>query len=525
MRGSFAAWAVVAALGAAAAQAEIVEWRVLSVKPYGQFATGRYVQMEAEARGELDPSEPIPGLDKAARNAAGRVEYRTPVTLILPESRKGNGALIVDVPNRGRPVSHALYNSPRDRPVVVGTLDQGIGLLENRGYSIAVVQWEMGEGPTLPAFDEGGRKLYAEGVGFAAVRDVAIFLREGAGPGNPLAGSIERAYAVGYSQTARFLKTFIVNGFNEDRGRVAFDGVHIVNAAAGLIPLLATGPGPGSVAWETPEHVNPDTRGVHEEPFTWADAMAQAAKRTKTLPRVIVNNTYNDYLGGRASLARTGAHGTTDVAIPGNVRVFDVSGAAHTNTRTRNPDCVEGPGLVDWVPALRAQLVMLDNWVRDRAPPPDSRLFELESRPGDREVLRAPRYLRDAVVLVPRLSRDGNAHSGMELPDVAVPVASYGAMNAPLTTMACKQAGTYRPFAATAPARAPGDERPALDELYPGGLNEYITRVRMANGALVSQRLLMPEDALIVLHSAAQNPAFQPTKPRARGATPPPAAR
>jgi hypothetical protein len=166
---------------------------------------------------------------------------------------------------------------------------------------------------------------------------------------------------------------------------------------------------------------------------------------------------------------------------------------------------------------------MLDNWVRDRAPPPPSKLFELEERPGDREALRLPTYLRDAVLLVPKRGHDGNAHSGVELPDVAVPIASYGAMNAPLTTLACKQAGTHRAFAKTAAERAPGDERPALDELYPGGLNEYISRVRMASGALVSQRLLMPEDALIILHAAAQNPAFAPTPPRARGATPPPA--
>ncbi len=54
----------------------------------------------------------IPGLDKAPRNSAGLVEYRTPVTLILPESpRKGNGTLLVDVPNRGRAISHGLYNN------------------------------------------------------------------------------------------------------------------------------------------------------------------------------------------------------------------------------------------------------------------------------------------------------------------------------------------------------------------------------------------------------------------------------
>ena len=512
--------ALAAALACTPAAAEITALDVLSSQPYGEFATGKYVRIEAEARGELDPSEPIPGLDRCARNAAGRVEYRTPVTLIIPEARKGNGALLIDVPNRGRAVSHALYNSPRDRPVAVGSLDQGLGLLENRGYAIAVVQWEMGEGPVLPSFEEGGRKLYAEGAGFAAVRDVAIFLRNAPAPGNPLAGRIDRAYAVGYSQTARFMKTFLVHGFNEAGGRVAFDGVHIINAAAGVIPLLATGPGPGSVAWETPGHPNPDIRGVHEEPFAWADAMREASRHSTKLPRVIVNNTLNDYMGGRASLARTGAHGTHDVPLPENVRVFDISGAPHTNARVRNPQCAEGQGQLDWIPALRAQLVMLDFWVRGATPPPASRLFELEARPGDREVLQAPKYLEGAEVRVPKRDRDGNVHSGVELPDVAVPVASHAFMNGPLTTLACRQAGTFRPFAATRADKAPGDERPSLEELYPGGINEYISKVRLASGALVAQRLLMPEDALIILHAAAQSPAFAPTPPRARGSTP-----
>src|SRR5689334_21558498 len=104
--------------------AAITEFAVTAREPFGEFAAGRYVRIEAEARGTLDPREAIPGLDRAARNAAGLVEYRTPVTLVMPESpRSGNGNLLVDVPNRGRAISHGLYNSPRSRPIPVGSLD------------------------------------------------------------------------------------------------------------------------------------------------------------------------------------------------------------------------------------------------------------------------------------------------------------------------------------------------------------------------------------------------------------------
>ena len=60
--------------------AAITEFTIKSTQPFGDFATGKYVRIEAEASGELSPAEPIPGLDKAPRNARGLVEYRTPVT-------------------------------------------------------------------------------------------------------------------------------------------------------------------------------------------------------------------------------------------------------------------------------------------------------------------------------------------------------------------------------------------------------------------------------------------------------------
>ena len=505
----------------ALSRAEITSLNVSSVQPYGDFAPGRFVRIEADAIGALSPAEAIPGLGKAPRNAAGRVEYRTPVTLIVPETpRAGNGALLVDIPNRGRAISFGLYNSPRTRPILVGSFDQGTGFLQDRGFSVAVVQWELGEGPQLPAFtDARGAKLFAEGVGFAAVRDVALYLRDGSAPGNPLAGAITRLYAVGYSQTARLMKSFLVNGFNELGGKSVFDAVHIVNAAAGGMPLLDAGPGPASVASETPGHSNPEHRGVHEEPFTYADAMKQVSAKYRKLPLVIVNNTYNDYMGGRAGLVRTGARGTSDLPIPENVRVYDVSGAPHTNSRAKNPDCTEGQGQLDWSPALRAELVALDEWVRGKAPPP-SQLFALEARPGDAEVFQAPAYLASALVMAPKRDADGNAQSGVVLPDVAVPVASHGYMNAPLATMACRQSGTYRPFEKTAADRkAKNDARLSLEERYPGGINEYVTKVRNIARALVNDRLLLPEDAVVIVHAAAENPNFAPTRPRARGAT------
>ena len=67
------------------------------------------------------------------------------------------------------------------------------------------------------------------GVGFAAFRDLASFLRYGStapgGGSNPIAGYLTKAMTVGASQSAAFIHGFIFYGFNQDEGgRIVFDG-------------------------------------------------------------------------------------------------------------------------------------------------------------------------------------------------------------------------------------------------------------------------------------------------------------
>ena len=166
------------------------------------------------------------------------------VTLIFPRNPKsGNGALLVDIPNRGRAYAQALYNSPRDEPFESGTYEVGTGFLQDHGFSVAEVQWELGQGAELPSFTDGsGQKRFVEGVGFAIVRDAADFLThaaaDGAGTANPLQGAIKRTLASGKSQSGRYLKTFLFNGFNMVDGRRVFDGMHVFVSGAGSRPQL-----------------------------------------------------------------------------------------------------------------------------------------------------------------------------------------------------------------------------------------------------------------------------------------------
>ena len=73
------------------------------------------------------------------------------------------------------------------------------------------------------------------GLGLAAVRDFAAFLKYG-GPAATLRNPahMQRVIGFGYSQSGRFLREFVRDGFNQDeRGRAVFDGLMIASAGAG----------------------------------------------------------------------------------------------------------------------------------------------------------------------------------------------------------------------------------------------------------------------------------------------------
>ncbi|HTK12596.1 MAG TPA: alpha/beta hydrolase domain-containing protein [Xanthobacteraceae bacterium] len=249
---------------ARSASAEVTRIEFTSKQPYGTFRAGDYVIWQGKIHGDLSPQEAIPGIDKATRNERGRVPYSAKIILFMPSApRTGNGALLVDVPNRGHAYAEALYNSPRDVPFLSGTIEQGTGFLQDHGFTVAEVYWELGKGADLPSFvDADGKTRYVEGAGFAIVRDAADFLAhaaaDSAGTPNPLKGAINRTLASGKSQDGRFLKTFLLNGFNMVNDRRVFDGMHVFVSGAGLLPILQTGTGPQSSGDGAPTFDNPD---------------------------------------------------------------------------------------------------------------------------------------------------------------------------------------------------------------------------------------------------------------------------
>ena len=507
-----------AAIGGAA-EAKVTRFEIASKQPYGSFESGDYLRLDGRVVGELPPDDrAIPDLDKAARNADGAVGYAARVVLFIPaDPASGNGALLVDVPNRGHAYANALYNSPRGLPSQSGNLEPGTGFIEDRGYAVAEVYWELGRGADLPSFvDPDGKRRFVEGAGFAIVRPAADFLApaaaDAAGTPNPLAGAINRTLAAGKSQDGRFLKTFLLHGFNMADGRRVFDGMHVFVSGAGLLPILRSGTGPGSSADGAPNFADPEFPGVNDGPLTIGEIVANVQARGEVPPKMLLLNSTVDYASLRASLGRTGAHGTTDLPLPANVRMYDVAGASHV-TVVKAEGCDLPPNSLDWAPVARAPRQPLARWVARNQPPPATPLMPLQPAGNDPTVLRAPKSLPDAVIQVPQRDADGNPVGGVRLPDIAAPLGVYGLQNAPLASFTCSLVGAYTPFARTKDGT--DGKHPSLTERYKDR-SDYVNRVRAAARAARTEGFLLPADAAVIVDAAASSPlldARAPTDP------------
>lgn len=520
MKNSFAAIATVAALSSLFtlnAAAEITRLEITSTQPYGTFRAGYYTIIQATLHGQLSPTEQIPGLDKAPLNAAGKVDYSTKLVLTIPTDKsRGNGALLIDVPNRGKAYANALYNSPRDEPFQSGTFEHGTGFLQDYGFSIAEVYWELGQGANLPSFmDSDNQRKYVEGVGFAIMRDAGIFLthaaKDSAGNANPLAGMISRTLASGKSQTGRFLKTFLLNGFNMAGPQRVFDGMHVFVSGSGLLPIMQIGTGPTSSANGTSNFTNPEMPGVHDGPLTIGEITAQVVARGEVAPKMMLITTSTDYYSLRASLGRTGAEGQADQTLPGNVRMYDIAGSPHVLIPLKPAHCTMMQGALDWTPVSRATFLRLDQWVGSNLAPPATQLMALERASTTPATLKAPNNLPNAVMQVPKLDADGNALGGVRLPDLVAPLGTHGGQNAPETR--CSLMGSYIPFAKNAAQRAENNDlRPSVAERYKNR-DDYVNRMREAALNLLEGGFLLRDDAAVIIQAAASTKAFGEPKP------------
>src|SRR5262245_8070534 len=106
------------------ASARVTSITITAVEPFAPGTTfgsaGAYERVRGTFKGEVDPADArdriIENIDKAPRNAAGRVEYEADFFMLRPaESQRANGKLIYDVTNRGRMNFHWRFTEAKRR--------------------------------------------------------------------------------------------------------------------------------------------------------------------------------------------------------------------------------------------------------------------------------------------------------------------------------------------------------------------------------------------------------------------------
>ena len=385
------------------------------------------------------------------------------------------------------------------------------------------------------------------GLGFAAVRDLVSFLRyeqkDGDGNPNPLSEGtgIEKTYAWGRSQSGRFLRDLVYQGFNEDEhGRQVFDAIAPHASGGGRMFLNYEFARPVTSCQQHTNQLEPElfpfAYNVLEDPQT--GRKDGILKRPATDPLVVHTQTSTEYWQKRGSLAHTDGRGN-DVPLPDRVRMYLMASTQHNapygtqaaRGKTRHPNNPLPIG-----PALRALIVAMDRWATGGTAPPPSRIpGNADGTQVNPESLRngfpaipgagcaglhnrqlfldygegAARGVIDArpkpppdgagyTILVPAVDADGNDVPGIRLPWITVPLATYTGWNLQSKELAEGELagllGSSIPFPRSRAEReASSDPRSSLEERY-RDVDDYLQQVRTEIGSLVLAGLMLAED-------------------------------
>jgi hypothetical protein len=388
------------------------------------------------------------------------------------------------------------------------------------------------------------------GIGLAAVRDIVSWARYDARSEFPVMSAI----AAGVSQSGRFLRHFLHQGFNTDEaGRKVFDGmlVHTAGAGRGSFNHRFAQPSRDAhrfSAFFYPTDLFPFTTRTQTDPATGATdgLLAPAAGPPAHQPKVFFTNTGYEYWGRAASLIHTSVDGRADVAPLPNERIYHLAGGQHF-VGAFPPPSAEREGHVyrsnplDFLVTLRALLLRLVEWVvADRAPPPSAYptlaagtlvpvgALSFPAIPGlakpavahqAHRVDYGPRWPAGIITreppgvgapfpaLVPQVDAVGNEIGGVRGVELLAPLATYTPWQlrggAGLDAAELRDfLGTYAPFARTeTERRSRGDSRPSIERRY-ADKQAYLTAAGRAAHSLAAAGLLLGEDVPRVLERA-----------------------
>ena len=372
------------------------------------------------------------------------------------------------------------------------------------------------------------------GLGFAAVRDAAAWVKYAP----DAAVTAKYTLAFGSSQTGRWLRDFVYEGFNTDeRSRQVFDAVIPHLGGAGGVVLDERWSTPTSLLMETATHF-PFSDRKQRDPVTGVEeGLLENARAAEHQPKVFYTYSDTEYWERSVALTHTTPDGSKDIAPPDNVRLYYFASGPHNIGRF--PPAI-GSGQTpdnpfDYRVSMRALLVAMEKWMRDGTAPPASRYPRLQDGtlvrasevafPNLRGVtsprtafggVRGTNRLlpRDGAstplpFLVPQVDRDGNARSGLRLPQIAVPLATYTGWNFRNAAIGGTEqffplVGAYIPFAATKAEREQsGDPRLSIQERYQSR-EHYLRLVQESAAPLVKDGYLLADDVPTVVKRAAE---------------------
>jgi hypothetical protein len=393
------------------------------------------------------------------------------------------------------------------------------------------------------------------GLGLAGVRDFLSYLKY-----DPQAvAPVKRVYAVGISQTGRFLRHFLYQDFNADeQSRQVMDGViaHVAGAGRGSFNHRFAQPSRDAQPMSSiffPTDLFPFTDVPEKDPETGETAgLLDAAAKSHTVPKIFFTNTSYEYWGRAASLIHTSPDGKTDVTPSSNVRVYMLAGLQHfsgafppqrtaPNDPDRSAQQLHNPNPIRWF--WRAFITDMDQWVKDGTEPPRSThptiadgtlvslnklrfpklpgvntphevslAWHLDFGPQSKQGIitnEPPKVGKAFTVLVPQVDQDGNDLGGVRLPELSVPLATYTGWNLRDPSIGAPDQrtsflGSYIPFAKTTALRQKsGDPRLSIAERY-SSRDGYMGKYAEAAMKLIRQRFLLEEDLPAILDRGGQ---------------------
>ena len=394
------------------------------------------------------------------------------------------------------------------------------------------------------------------GLGPAAVRDFLSFLKYG-GPDAAALGDLHqhlrRSIGFGTSQSGRFLRLFLYDGFNQDeRNRQVFDAIwaHVGGAGRGSFNHRFAQPSrDGHLMLNTfyPTDLFPFSDLPQRDPDTGMNAgLLDRAKAASVVPKIFYTNGSYEYWGRAASLIHTTLDGRRDMELPATTRAYFLAGTQH-GPGTFPPERSDTQHLSnpnEYRYLMRALLAGLNNWVTNGTEPPVSSYplvgkeqlvapsaLRFPTIPGVRlptrwhqawdadygpefrtkgiVTLDPPRVGKAFPILVPQVDRDGMETTGLRLPEIQAPLGTYTGWNLRDPRIGAPDSlydmvGSFLPFARTKAEReSKRDPRLSIEERYVSR-GEYLAKIRVAAQELAQSRYLLDADVPKLLDRASR---------------------